>query len=1074
MDARERDLEIVRQTAELLASGSPFSEIFEQLCILLARFIDASVVFVAMVQDDGAFMEFAYDHGVSWRDAHVPILPGSQTAKVLQTARPVHIGSLDDLPEGRVPLHVPGAHAEDSASAIFVPLRVGHETVGVLSVQTNRPNAYDGNDLALLETCALYLSIAVQAEGIRREARALVSEHSIDAVTAVAGRRAFDERLRRDWQRARRDGSPLSLLLLDIDWFKRFNDTYGHVAGDACLRQVAQAGRAVLPRESDLFARYGGEEFAAILWATNTDGAYTAAERIRQAVLELGIAHVESPLGCVSVSVGVSTSVPSTALPDSLVRAADRALYAAKTAGRNRVVLDQFNASALHGGEARASAHNLPSFTTSFLGRTEEVHAVAHALLGARLVTVAGTGGVGKTRVAVAAAQRRLYAYADGVWFADLRAVESPEYLVRAVAAAVGVHEQGHRPLRETLLDALRTRKLLLILDNCEHLRDAVAELCEAIALAAPDVVLLTTSREPLHLPFERVLALRPLDEETALALFSERAQAAGAVATSQEEREVLAAICARLDRLPLAIELAAPRLKAMSLERLHESLDRRFEVLGSLRAVVEWSYDLLDARARRVLENASIFSAPAEPQAIRDVCADDEIEPWDLHEPLGELIEKNLVSIVGEPGGERYALLESTREFALARLQARGEEEAVARRHVRYYRALARRVQKQLLSERSEQGITLALAEWDNLRAALDRALRGGLDPRAGRQIARALCAFWTETGRLTDGTQWCELALADPTIAPEERASVLYAGALVAHACGDFERLDQLASELVAIHERGNDQQALGQALVALGNARFKSGDAPGAEALYVRALAAHRVALDRRGIAVSLMNLGSLAADWKLEYARARKLFEESLAIFRSLGISVNAGIVLANLGEIAGYESRFDEAIAFANESLSTFERLHNQTLAAWQLVDLARYRTGLKDFAEAGRLLRQARRYLAEQPALEHVANYFETALVFACDANAPDLAARLAGYLECYRDRHHQPRNASLRISYGERLERLGRALGASELERCVREGADANATALQDEVDALGLHCAALASAEASEHTTP
>ena len=1076
MDLRQRDLEIVRQTAELLASGGALSEIFERLCVMLAQFIDASVVFIAIVDDDGPYIEFLYDHGASSRDLHRRVRDNSQTMRVAQTLKTAHFNSRRELEEQgpRIPLPLPDARDDDSNSAIFVPLRVGQQAVGVLSVQSTLPDAYSAADVHLLETCALYLAVAVDAERVRQAANELISEQGVDAVTGVATRRLFDERLRRDWLQARRNGSPLSLLLLDVDWFKRFNDAYGHVAGDACLRQVAQAARGVLSRDTDLFARYGGEEFAAILWGTDTDGAYATAERMRHAVLQLGISHAESPVGCVTLSVGVSTSVPSTALPDSLVRAADRALYAAKTAGRNRVVLDQFNASALRAGERRNTTHNLPPFTTSFLGRSEEVNAVAHALLSARLVSIVGPGGVGKTRVAVAAAERRLYAYTDGVWFVDLRSVDHPDYLISAVAHALNVTEQPGYPLSETLVRELSHRKLLLMLDNCEHLREAVAELCESIGAGAPDVTMLATTREPLRLPIERVLMLRPLDETTALALFRERSQGSDANLSSEAEREYAAAICARLDRLPLAIELAAPQLKSMSLERLHASLDDRFGLLGSLLDVVAWSYDLLDERARRLLENMSTFPSSARPDAVRDICADGELEPWDISEPLEALLEKNLVSIVGEAGNERYALLESTREFARGKLRQRGDEANVACRHVRYCRALARRIRAHVNKGETEEALALAGAEWENLRTALDRGLRQALDRAAGRSIAHALAQFWTESGRISDGAFWTAFALDDAALDGDERAEMLYAAALVAHAAGDFERLATLAEELVAIHEKGKDPRALARALNALGNARFKTGDAQTAETLYVRALAAYRMGRDRRGAAVALMNLGSLVADWKLEYGRAHKLFEEALAIFRSLGISVNAGIVLANLGEINGYQERFEDAVAYANESLSIFERLGNRTLAAWQLVDLARYWSGLKNYPEAARLLRQARRYLSDQPAFEHLANYFETAMIFTCDVEAFELSARIAGFLERYRDEHHQPRTASLLTSYGDRIERIERHAGRERFRELFAAGSNETASALQDEIDTLGIQRSALASVDGSEHTTP
>ncbi len=340
MNQTQRSLEIVRQTAELLSLGVPLSEMFERFCLMLAQFVDASVVFIAITQGEAAYLEFVYDHGVSRRDAHVRIRANSQTHRVLQTGQSIRLASRDELTSPAVPLHIAGSHAEDSMSALFVPLRFGGSAIGVLSLQTSRINAYTDDDLRLLETCALYVAVSVHAELVQSEMQRLAHESALDAVTGVATRRVFDQRLTEDWARARRETTTMSLLLLDVDWFKLFNDTYGHVAGDACLKQIAQAARATLDRETDLFARFGGEEFAAILWGTDVTGALRAAERMHAAVASLAIPNAQSANKHISISVGVATTVAFEENPDGLVQAADRALYAAKRSGRDRIVLD--------------------------------------------------------------------------------------------------------------------------------------------------------------------------------------------------------------------------------------------------------------------------------------------------------------------------------------------------------------------------------------------------------------------------------------------------------------------------------------------------------------------------------------------------------------------------------------------------------------------------------------------------------------------------------------------------------------------------------------------------------------
>lgn len=1059
MERSLRNLEIVRQTAELLASGSDISETFERLCNMLAQFIDCELAFIAIVDDEGEpFLEYAYDQGVHLRKAHIHIKEGAQTRRVLENGNSLRINAITELDSAPIPLRVPGGRDEDTQSALFVPLRVGRNVLGVLSVQSKSTHVFSDEDLRLLETCALYVAVAVQAERVK-------TEHSLDAVTGVPTRRIFNDRMQDDWARARRDGTTIAMLLLDVDFFKRFNDTYGHVAGDACLRQVAQAARGVLSRDTDTFARYGGEEFTALLWATDAAGALATAERMREAVAFLAIPHVESPTGHVSVSIGVACTAPSSSAPEELMRAADRALYAAKTSGRDRVVVDQFES--VQGKSARTITNNLRPATTSFLGRATEVTAVLEALQTARLVTIVGPGGMGKTRTAIATAQRRLYTYLDGVWFIDFHGVNDPEFVDGAVATVLGISQRGGGALREALLAELAKSNMLLIFDNCEHLVAPIARLSEAIVEVAPNVNILATSRERLRAKGEHPIALAALDGVTAAELFSERARAAYPPFTiADADSDAINAILAKLDFLPLAIELAAPRVKSMTLTELLASLEDRFRVLVStsrkandphraLLAAIEWSFDLLDAQKQHLLENISVFPAAIDGDAMRDVCSDDVIEPWDLADALNDLVEKNLVSVHTATSGERFTLLESTREFAHLRLAKRPDASGVAQRHIRYYRSVAKRIGEQIGRSSIEATISLATGEWDNLRGALERALRDRLDPSSGRSMVLSLSQYWKEAGRLSEGAYWCKQAL-DTVTDDVERSELLYAAALIAHSQGDFGSLGTLAEQLVAIHERGADIGALARSYNALGNARFKTGNPEEAVMLYRKALEHYRLGSDKRGVAVALMNLGSVIADWKLDYNAAREYFEESLTIFRGFGTSANAGIVLANLGEVAHYEGHHDQAISYATESLAIFERLGNKALAAWQLLDIARYNVELGNLDDANRSLRLARRYLNEEPANEHHVGFFESAFHLAFASGARELAAKICGYLDRYRREHRQPRAPSDVPPFDSRFEKLQASFDAKAFALLTKAGALAEANALQDELEAL------------------
>ena len=372
-------------------------------------------------------------------------------------------------------------HIDDSVSAVFVPLRFGSEVIGVLSVQSPQTSAYDEDDLHLLQTCALYVAVAVHADEIRSKKEAFESAASLDALTRVANRWAFDQRLASEWRHARRDGAPISLILLDIDWFKPFNDTYGHVAGDACLEQVASAMQGCTNRETDLVARYGGEEFAAILCATDAAGALALAERIRASIGALQIPHLGSPLGKVTVSCGAATAHAVTQSPDLLVRTADRALYAAKTAGRNQVLAELVDTTDA-AEPKRLAGNNLRAATTTFLGRAAELRDITAILNAERVVTITGPGGVGKTRLALAVAQHRLFAYLDGVWLVDFGAIRDAQFIDSVIASAIGLVEQAGQVFHETLVRDLQSKNRLLIFDNCEHLIAPIADIVAEIA----------------------------------------------------------------------------------------------------------------------------------------------------------------------------------------------------------------------------------------------------------------------------------------------------------------------------------------------------------------------------------------------------------------------------------------------------------------------------------------------------------------------------------------------------------------------------------------------------------------
>ena len=740
-----RDSEIVRQTAELLSLGIPLSELFERFCLLLAEFVDASVVFIALESERGTHIEFAYDHGSSLRDAHVPIEPESQSYRVMESGKSILMRETEDLPEHEVPLRMPWGTIEDTQSAIFVPLRFGTRTIGVLSVQTHRPRAYDRGDLQLLETCALYVAVAVQGEFMRTQKERAEALATVDPVTGAGTRRLLDERLQHEWNRARRTGETLGVILMDIDHFKAFNDTYGHVAGDLCLAQVAQAAQARLSRSTDLFARYGGDEFAAILCDAAPEAALAIAERMRDAIAELQIPHAHSETGWVTASFGVACSAATHDDARTLLQMADRALYVSKTAGRNR--------SSLQGRQIETPqpivAGNLPVPTAPFIGRRVELEALSRSLALSRLTTILGPGGVGKTRCAVAVARKLDHAYAHGTWFVDLSAVRHECDVGASVCNALRISQKANAA--DAAVEFLAGKHCLLIFDNCEQVSDATAALCERILQQSPRTTIVATSRHPLRAEHERIFHLSALTRDDAEAFFCDRAAAAfpGAIFDEADRRRIRD-LCKRLDDLPLAIALAAPRVKTMSVAHLLAALNDRFDVLVSskravpdrqrtLEATIELSYSLLDHRAQRLLERLAVFAGSFDADAARDICGYSPLRPGEAAAAIDEAIEKNLIAVTGDLDDERFLLPESTRAFAADHLRERGEFQQTARRHVGYYLALARRVTEQLAHEGAEHAANVALQEWAEFRVAFERADSLGIDRAARNELEQA-----------------------------------------------------------------------------------------------------------------------------------------------------------------------------------------------------------------------------------------------------------------------------------------------------------------------------------------------
>ena len=454
---------------------------------------------------------------------------------------------------------------------------------------------------------------------------------------------------------------------------------------------------------------------------------------------------------------------------------------------------------------APAVRHNLPALLTSFVGREPELDELADLLDEARLVTLTGTGGTGKTRLALEAATRAAAQFGNGVWLAELAGVAQPGLVAAQVMGALGIRQAGDVPVLEALIYRLRSAELLLVLDNCEHLLDACAGLAGPLLRAAPGLRILATSREPLGLPGEVAYLVRPLDlppqtapageagQAAAVRLFLDRGRAARGGMTSGVDAvapvAVAERICRKLDGLPLAIELAAARLGTLSASEIEAHLADRFRFLAyrrpvadprhqALRAAIDWSYDLLSDTERRVLGELSVFAGTFGLAQAAQVC--DGGDQLAVLEVVDRLAGKSLVAADPAEDGTRYRLLDTLRHYAADRLAEAAGTVATRNRHAAAFLALAER----------ERDPAVLARDQDNFRVALDWSLEHGGE--TGPRLARALGPFWLGRGLLQEGRDWLDLATARRSADPRLQADLLRLLGAVLFEGGDLPRAE------------------------------------------------------------------------------------------------------------------------------------------------------------------------------------------------------------------------------------------------------------------------------------------
>jgi predicted ATPase/DNA-binding CsgD family transcriptional regulator len=732
--------------------------------------------------------------------------------------------------------------------------------------------------------------------------------------------------------------------------------------------------------------------------------------------------------------------------------------------------------------------NNLPAQLTTLLGRDQDVPA-ARALLqrtDVRLMTLTGPGGVGKTRLALRVAADVLWDFEGGVFFINLAPVSDPHLVLQAIAQTVDLREGGDLPLLTELADRLAVGRTLLVLDNFEQVIDAGPTLVDLLR-ECPGLKLLVTSRATLKVSGEHEYAVQPLAVPSAeyqvpstkyrvpsapeslgtrylvlgtvpsVALFVRRARAVrGDFALTAENAAAVSEICARLDGLPLAIELAAAHVKSLTPQALLARLDKRLPLLvggprdlparqRTLRSTMEWSYGLLDEDARHVFRHMGVFVGGCTLEATEQVCPGG--EPF---AQIESLLDASLLSRVDGKGGEpRYGMLETVREYALGKLEAEGESGAAYRGHARYFLALAETADAKLMGGEQGEWLERLEADHDNLLAALawmmEPASEGMStpvrDPEGALRLAGALWRFWYMRGYLSEGRRWLSRVPADDTSLPvAARAMALNGAGVLAYSQGDLEVARSFFERSLALRREIGDQMSIAASLNNLGAVAVSQADYEAAAALHGEALEIRRALDDKSGVASSLSNLGSLYIITS-EYDRSITYQEQALQIRRDLGDKWGEAISLTNMGGLEVYRGNLERAVELHEESLKLRQELGDKAGIAISLNNLGRAVLAQGNVARAKSLLESSvalRLALGDEVGM---IDSLEGLAGVALGEQQPRRAGRLLGAVESLREATGTPRTPAEMETYNSEIAQMHSSLGERVFEGVWVEG---------------------------------
>jgi predicted ATPase len=709
-----------------------------------------------------------------------------------------------------------------------------------------------------------------------------------------------------------------------------------------------------------------------------------------------------------------------------LAKESDKRYFSTLDLARDLVAIRD-RVSDLQPSRADARASNLPAPGSAFVGRDQELAAAKALLLrdDVRLVTATGPGGIGKSRLALEVAREVSEAFPGGAYFVPLAAVKVSSLLAVAIVRALRLKEVANQTPIETLRDYLQTSlaaPTLLLIDNFEHMVEAAPALAELLALT-PNLKMLVTSRAalrvynehefpvpPLALPDpSSAISIEKLAQYSGISLFVQRAAAVKPdFALTKENAPIVAEICARLDGLPLAIELAAARIKLLSPSAMRSRLASSLQLLTggardlparqqTLRQAIDWSYDLLTEEEQRLFRRLSVFVGSCNLEAVESVCDAKQDLGLDVLDGMTSLVDKSLARQIEQPDGEPgFTMLETIREYARGKMAESGEEPLVRRSHAAYCLVLAEDAAAD--SGGNQSGLQERLdIESQNFRAALDWLIETG-NAEWGLRLGVALFPFWERRERLTEARDWYGKLLKMPGVAahPSLRMRALHSAGVLAGEQRDHSEGLALLTDSLEVARQMQDAPSVAVALNGLAMVSREQGDLPAARALCEEAVMHWRQLQDAPAVARGLSNLAGIA-NLQQDHQGARTLYQESLALFRELGDRTGAAWALNHQGDLARDQGDSAAAATLYQQSLADFRELGDRWGIAGSLADLGNLAREQRDYSAAASLYRESLSLFRE---LEHKRGIARLLESFACSAAAqsePERALRLAG-----------------------------------------------------------------------------